>query len=161
MRTYKADDASIEIIEECVGASSDGIAAMLAAGREALSRHDVVRPQATIALVSDERIRELNKEYRNKDAVTDVLSFADNEGEQLHIRQKREYLGDIAISLPTAIAQAENFGHSVERELAFLTVHGLLHLLGYDHEDQEESCEMFALQGEILDSAGISRSNRP
>ena len=73
---------------------------------------------------------------------------------------KREYLGDIAISLPTAMRQGEEYGHGIRRELAFLTAHGMLHLLGYDHMTPEEEKEMFALQEEVMEKMGLSRDGK-
>ncbi len=104
------------------------------------------------AIVGDERIRELNNQYRAIDAATDVLSFANAEGEVLVEAPEAEapFLGDIAISLPTATRQADEIGQSLERELAFLTVHGVLHLLGYDHMTPEDEEKMLEKQREIM-----------
>jgi probable rRNA maturation factor len=122
--------------------------------------------EVAVTIVDDERIRELNRTYRNKDASTDVLSFAMNESleEEPDIRYddldeeiEEQLLGDIVISLPTAIRQAEEYGHSLERELAFLVIHGFLHLLGYDHMNEEDEKEMFTRQRAILEQLGISR----
>ncbi len=122
----------------------------------ALNMLGAPRAVVSAALVDDERIRELNRQYRGIDKPTDVLSFAAREGEQLHSGRKGEYLGDIAISLETAARQADEFGHSLSRELAFLTVHGVLHLLGYDHMVPEDEKEMRALQNKIMQRAGLS-----
>lgn len=122
-----------------------------------LALFDVKNPVVTIAIVDDARIHELNRYYRGIDRPTDVLSFAAREGTPLLQARKREYLGDIAISLPTAMRQAEEYGHGLRREIAFLTAHGMLHLLGYDHMEPEEEKEMFALQEEIMDLMGLSR----
>ena len=123
----------------------------------ALSFFDVAHPSVTIAIVDDERIHELNLRYRGIDRPTDVLSFAAREGMQLAQPGKGEYLGDIAISLPTARRQGEEYGHGIRRELAFLTAHGMLHLLGYDHMTPEDEREMFALQEEIMTKMGLPR----
>lgn len=108
--------------------------------------------EVSVALVDDEYIRSLNREYRGKDCSTDVLSFSLTEGEEPDIIDgpEEELLGDIIISLDTTIRQAEEFGHSVERELAFLTVHGMLHLLGYDHEQEAERQDMRSAEEEVL-----------
>ena len=90
------------------------------------------------------------------DRPTDVLSFPSNEGDALSAVPDG-FLGDIAISIDRAKAQAEEYGHSFERELSFLTVHGCLHILGYDHMNDEERQEMFALQDKILNDMGITR----
>lgn len=98
--------------------------------------------EISLLLTDDETIRQLNKEYRNKDKSTDVLSFP---------MEDEIMLGDIAISVNTAKRQAEEAEINLDRETAFLFIHGLLHLLGYDHEtSQEDEAEMFALQEKIL-----------
>lgn len=107
-----------------------------------------------IIFVDDKRIQELNSTYRKIDRVTDVISFAlcdDEENELI------DELGDIFIDLQQAFRQAEEYGHSIAREIAFLAVHGYLHLCGYDHMTKEEEEEMFALQEEILKKAKIER----
>lgn len=108
--------------------------------------------EVSVTFVDNERIRELNSEYRNIDRETDVLSFPTGDtGEGVT-------LGDVVISLEKAKAQAEEYGHSLEREIAFLTVHSVLHLLGYDHETgEEDEKEMFRRQDEIMDKLGITR----
>jgi probable rRNA maturation factor len=115
--------------------------------------------EVSVVLADDDYIHELNRQYRGKDCPTDVLSFALNEGEEPEIIDGPEesLLGDIIISLETATRQAGKFGHSLERELAFLTVHGMLHLLGYDHEKAQEQCEMRQEEEYILSLLGISR----
>ncbi len=107
----------------------------------------------------DESIRKLNFEYRDKDAATDVLSFALNEGDEPDIVDGPEemLLGDIIISLETASRQAEEYGHSMDRELAYLLVHGMLHLLGYDHMTEEDRTEMRFEEERILSKLGIVR----
>lgn len=124
--------------------------------------------EVALTFVDDEEIHELNKEYRGIDRPTDVLSFAMNEtlDEELDIVYELEegesmdvpdVLGDIVISVPTAIAQSEEYGHSVERELGFLFVHGFLHLLGYDHQDETSEAEMMGKQEAVLASVGLTR----
>lgn len=108
----------------------------------------------SIIFIDDEKMHELNKTYRNIDRTTDVLSFAleDNQKIKLPVRE----LGDIFISIPKMEAQAEEYGHSKKRELSFLTVHGLLHLLGYDHTISEEQEKLqFGLQDKILNDLNI------
>ena len=107
-------------------------------------------------MVDDETIHGINKDYRNVDRPTDVISFPSEEGEEI-IAPPDGFLGDLVISYPRAVAQAEEYGHSVRRELSFLAVHGTLHLLGYDHMTDEDSKNMFALQDEILDYIGVER----
>ncbi len=109
----------------------------------------------SITFVGEEEIKKLNKEYRNRDCVTDVISFAFEDASFLH--SKLRVLGDIYICIPRMLEQAKSYGHSSKRELAFLTVHGLLHLLGYDHIKKEEEAIMFAKQELILNGANIKR----
>lgn len=104
---------------------------------------------ASIVLTNDETIHIYNREYRNVDRPTDVLSFPADEGDDL-IAPPDGFLGDIMISVPAAIRQGAELGHSTERELAFLTVHGMLHLLGYDHMEPEDEEVMLARQREIM-----------
>lgn len=122
-----------------------------------------VEPESEISLtfVTNERIHEINLEYRQKDKATDVISFAmeelgEGEIEVVGANQPR-ILGDIIISIPKAKEQAEEYGHSFLRELGFLAVHGFLHLLGYDHETEEDEKIMFSLQRELLDEYGLQR----
>ncbi len=108
----------------------------------------------SVAVVSDEQIREMNAQYRDVDAATDVLSFANDEGEALAEAPEEDahFLGDIAISLQTAARQAEEIGQSLERELAFLTVHGVLHLSGYDHMTPEDEEKMLEKQRAVMNA---------
>ncbi len=110
----------------------------------------------TIAIVDDAEIRRMNMEYRGIDSPTDVLSFPAHEGFML-LSQPDAFLGDIAISVDRARLQADEYGHSIERELAFLTIHGMLHLLGFDHILKEDEEEMTALQDQILREMGCAR----
>lgn len=118
--------------------------------KKALKMEGVKSSVFTIILIDDEKMHELNKEYRGIDRTTDVLSFAfeDNNKMSYNIRQ----LGEIFISIPKMKGQAIEYGHSEKRELAFLAVHGLLHLLGYDHtKGVKEEKEMFSKQELVLD----------
>ncbi|HLS08539.1 rRNA maturation RNase YbeY [Lentibacillus sp.] len=117
--------------------------------------------ELSVTFVSNQEIKEINRNYRQQDRPTDVISFAMQEkvsnemdivGEDLPL-----VLGDIVISVDKAKEQAEEFGHSLERELSFLTVHGFLHLLGYDHMNQTDEAEMFGKQEAILGEFGIGR----
>ena len=111
-------------------------------------------PILSVTFVDNEFIHKMNKEYRNVDRPTDVISFAflDNEEnkEQLLKSKGPVCLGDIYISVDKAKEQAKEYGHPLKRELSFLFVHGLLHLLGYDHMNKEDEEVMFKLQDEIL-----------
>ena len=115
--------------------------------------------EVSLMFTDDETIHEMNLEYRVIDRKTDVLSFALEEGEEEEIfgGPEENLLGDIIISVETATRQAEEYGHSVEREMAFLALHGMLHLLGYDHMEEEERQEMRAQEEAILASLGITR----
>jgi len=107
----------------------------------------------SVTITDNEEIQSLNKQYRSKDAPTDVLSFPlyDENGDL-----DEEELGDIVISLERAAFQAQEYGHSLEREVAFLVAHSMLHLVGYDHEEDET--EMFQKQEEILNRLDLKRS---
>lgn len=109
-----------------------------------------------IILVEKEEIQRLNKEYRDIDKVTDVISFALEDDDTFHLEGYR-VLGDIYICIDRAKEQAEEYRHSFKRELSFLAVHGLLHLLGYDHMTKEEEKVMFSKQEEVLSRYGIKR----
>lgn len=122
--------------------------------------------EASVTLTDNESIKELNLEYRGIDKATDVLSFPLIE----YLNGKpqiqpvdtdpdsgRVFLGDIIISVEKAFEQAQNYGHSMERELSFLAVHGILHLLGYDHETETEEKLMFSLQEDILNEMRLFR----
>jgi len=115
--------------------------------------------EVSVTLTNNDHIREINLSYRNKDAATDVISFALNEGEEPEIIDGPEInmLGDIIISIERAMEQAEEYGHSLERELAFLTVHGMMHLLGYDHIEEEDRLEMRKEEEYVLGHLGITR----
>lgn len=106
-----------------------------------------------VNLINNEEIRSINKQYRHIDAATDVISFAfldEVEGE-LHISGDVPILlGEIFISVDKALEQATNYQHTIDREMSFLFVHGLLHLLGYDHQNEEQEKIMFNLQEDIL-----------
>jgi probable rRNA maturation factor len=132
-----------------VAVSTRGLGSWLAQAAPARARGEV-----TVALVSDARMRTLNRSYRNKDYATDVLSFPSDAG---------DYLGDIVIASGVAQRQADEAGHPASTELKVLALHGLLHLLGYDHETDKG--EMAKLEGRLRKQAGlkeglISRQSR-
>lgn len=112
------------------------------------------RGSIDLVLVDETEIRTLNNTFRHVDSVTDVLSFPSWEGEQQTCPQDGS-LGDIAICLSRAEEQAALYGHSLSRELAFLAVHGALHVMGYDHMTPEEELEMRTLQRKILKEMGL------
>ena len=117
--------------------------------------------EVSVTFVTSEAIQEINKTYRKKDMPTDVISFAMEELGEGEIEvidaDIPTMLGDIIISVERAKEQAESYGHSFERELCFLAVHGFLHLLGYDHGTEEQEKEMFGLQETILQAFGLKR----
>ncbi len=123
--------------------------------------------EMSLSIVSPEQIQELNKSFREVDKVTDVLSFptCDNPTrgaitvvcEDVNPETDLVNIGDIVICMERAKEQAKEYGHSLKRELAFLSLHGLLHLLGYDHIEEDDEKQMVALQKEILNQAGITR----
>lgn len=125
--------------------------------------------EVALTFVDDEAIHELNRDYRGIDRPTDVLSFAMNETldeepeiiyeleEDEELDDLTDVLGDIIISVDRAKAQSEEYGHSLEREIGFLFVHGFLHLLGYDHQDAESEAEMMGKQEAVLAQVGLTR----
>ncbi|SFU93563.1 rRNA maturation RNase YbeY [Alicyclobacillus macrosporangiidus] len=125
---------------------------------EAAARQEGVRGEVSVSFVSDEEIHELNRQYRGVDRPTDVLSFALQEGEPMPGGDDDlPLLGDVVVSVPTAVRQAEAYGHSVRREVAFLLVHGFLHLLGYDHPDEASEQDMMQRQERVLTGLGLTR----
>lgn len=115
--------------------------------------------EVSITFCDNKRIREINKKFRDIDRETDVLSFPlfDDDGMDAHVAELDCMLGDIVISLEKARTQAEEYGHSFEREVTFLCVHSMLHLLGYDHETSEEDeKDMRRRQTEIVDGLGLA-----
>ena len=122
--------------------------------------------ELSVTIVDNEEIKEINREHRGIDKATDVLSFPmlefDEEGNAIEcdydFSDDTVILGDIVISAERAMEQSKEFGHSFKREMAFLTVHSMLHLLGYDHvDDPEGEAEMIRKQKEILEGLGITR----
>ncbi len=117
--------------------------------------------EISLSFMDDEQIRALNREYRDKDCSTDVLSFPmlDDEMEEFELDDSIPILlGDIMISVPTAIRQAEEYNHSLKREILFLVCHSILHLLGYDHIDEAERVFMEEKQEYYLKKLGVTRS---
>ena len=109
--------------------------------------------EISVTFVDNARIHELNKQYRDKDAPTDVLSFALDEGDEepeVEDGEAEHLLGDVIISAPRAVEQGEEFGHGLTREMTYLAVHGMLHLLGYDHMEEADKRVMRAREEEIL-----------
>ena len=110
--------------------------------------YDGELPDVSFSLVGPDEIRALNRRFRDVDDVTDILSFpAENE---IDPESGREFLGDLIVCVERAKAQSEDGGHSLQDEISLLTIHGLLHLLGYDHGNPDEKAEMWALQDEYI-----------
>ncbi|MEJ8548010.1 rRNA maturation RNase YbeY [Brevibacillus borstelensis] len=157
---------SVEVLHEEIEPIGEQLEALIVRCLQTAAEREEVSGEVVVTLVDNERIHELNREYRNVDRPTDVLSFAMNEAgegemdiyiEEEEFDQFPNMLGDIVISLPKAEEQARDYGHSLERELGFLAVHGFLHLLGYDHQNEQEEKEMFSRQEEVLQKIGLTR----
>ena len=121
--------------------------------------YGVENGEVSVTLTNNAYIHKLNKQYRQIDRPPDVLSFALTESEEPAVDGGLDVnvLGDLIISVERAEEQAADYGHSVRREMAFLTVHGMLHLLGYDHMEEEERAEMEAEQRFVMEKLGIPR----
>ncbi|AFM42866.1 metalloprotein, YbeY/UPF0054 family [Desulfosporosinus acidiphilus SJ4] len=151
--SWEEESVSLELRDKLVGlldrAIQEGI--RLADGPE--------DAEVSLILVDDSRIHELNRDYRGVDRPTDVLSFALQEEteEEPDAEFEDDMLGDIVISVERAREQAIEYGHSFEREIVYLAVHGILHLLGYDHEDIQEKETMRAKEEEVMASLGLER----
>lgn len=144
------------------GLTEETLQAVVALAERVLRAYGRVDAEVGITLTDEETIHRLNRDYRGVDAPTDVLSFALEEGEDEPAAGEEEIpdlLGDIIICLPYARRQAEEYGHSFQRELLYLTVHGLLHLLGHDHQMEEERRRMRAEEEKFLAEAGWSRDD--
>ncbi|RZI04940.1 rRNA maturation RNase YbeY [Staphylococcus condimenti] len=114
--------------------------------------------ELSVTFVNKQEIQEINRDYRNKDKVTDVISFALEEDEpEIEGLDMPRVLGDIIICADVAKEQSDEYGHSFERELGFLALHGFLHLLGYDHMNESDEKERFGRQKLILDNYGLTR----
>ncbi len=111
----------------------------------------------SVIIVDDDIIQKLNRDYRKINKVTDVITFALEDENSFPIDSSRRLLGDIYISIDKAKQQAEEYKHSLKRELCFLSIHGFYHLLGYDHQNKEDEEIMFSKQEEVLSKYGIQR----
>ncbi len=149
MSTYPEELSFPEDMKETVRAAAEKVAVL----------YGVPTAEVSITLTDNAYIHALNRQYRQIDRPTDVLSFALNESEEPEIADGPavNVLGDIIISVERAEEQAAEYGHSVRREMAFLTVHGMLHLLGYDHMEEAERLEMEKEQKYVMKQLGIFR----
>lgn len=156
----------IDIYEDTVKPST--IALIQKIMEEALEIHNLKgNYEISLSFVDDEDIRDINLRFRNKDSKTDVLSFplfSEDEIKEVILTSEKTLnfsenvmLGDIIISVPTALSQAKEYNHSIERELCFLSCHSILHLLGYDHDTKERTEAMEAMQRTIMDKVGVTR----
>jgi probable rRNA maturation factor len=110
-----------------------------------------------VIFVDNDKIQQINREYRGIDRVTDVITFALMESDEAFVKGAEYELGDVFICVDRAIEQASSYGHSIEREMGFLAVHGYLHLIGYDHIEEEDEKVMFSIQEAILSKAKLKR----
>ena len=145
----------IEILTEEVTLTEEE-AALIRRACETALKSEGAAGDITVLVSLPERIRTLNRDFRQVDAVTDVLTFPAAEGESV-LTPPDGYLGDIMICYARAVEQAKEYGHPLSRELAFLAVHGTLHILGYDHMVPEEETVMRRRQREILEEMGETR----
>jgi len=154
MSTYVVD-----VIDETNSVSEQEKTLVINVLKTALVKEAIrIESELSVTFVTDERIHELNRDYRDKDQPTDVLSFALNEGdEQISDEGMPDLLGDIVISIPRAKSQAIEYGHDFQRELCFLAVHGFLHLIGHDHDSNENEVAMFKKQEDILSEHGLKK----
>jgi probable rRNA maturation factor len=150
-----ATEPSIEIEVQISPEFADQVAeSLLRAAARATLHYEVAAGQVTVVLTNDEEIKALNAAYLGRDRPTDVLAFGAQEqaGTFVAAPEAGAYLGDVIISYPRAVEQAAEQGHPVGQELRLLVVHGVLHLLGYDHAEAEEQAEMWARQARILEA---------
>lgn len=142
----KEQQEAINLIETCL--------------QQAAKVEEIPDVEVSVTITNDKEIQQINAEHRGMNRPTDVLSFPLYERDEEWMLEEGEdvvAIGDIVISLDRAIEQANDYGHSLSREIGFLAVHGFLHLLGYDHETPEEEKEMFERQNLILDQIGLRR----
>lgn len=148
----------IEILNETDIVLAEDLEALIVKATDKVFEYEDfdVEGEISVLFVDDARIRALNKEFRNKDEVTDVLSFPQYEAlKDDGVSDPFIYLGDVVISLEQATRQAEEFGHTLEREIIYLTVHSVLHLFGYDHMTEEDKKEMREKEKTVLRSLKI------
>jgi probable rRNA maturation factor len=141
------DDAWLDVLPDAQNVVETGVAATLAAV-ELDGQADVV-----VLLCNDAEMRELNREYRKKDKATNVLSFPAPKA--MRVKGVLEHLGDVALGLETCVREANEQGKTLKNHVMHLSVHGTLHLLGYDHMTDEEAEEMESLERDILEGLGV------
>ena len=146
------------------GSIPEALEADLTKAMNVVAELEALSPQTEvdITLVDDAAIHELNRTYRGIDRPTDVLSFALDEGEEepeVDDDEIEHLLGDVIISAPTAVRQGEEYGHGLEREMTYLAVHGMLHLLGYDHMEEKDKLIMRKREEEVLRRLDLAEEN--
>lgn len=147
----------VSIVEPFAASLSEGQLARIA--RRVLEAEGAPPAELSVTVTDDETVRALNRKYAGKDAVTDVLSFSQREGEELVAPPGGvPPLGEVVIAYPLALRQAGERGHSVQAEVTRLLVHGILHLLGYDHAEPEEERHMRAREEELAEAMGSDKS---
>ena len=144
----------IYLHDECGYLSSEG--RLLAAIRQVLTCHAREESEVTLALMNDEEVRSLNRQFRGQDRVTDVLSFPTSTNDGAKMEERDNYLGDIVIAYPYVQGVAFQGDQSVEDWLLLLAVHGTLHLLGFTHDDEAAQEKMWQVQASVLADFGIS-----
>lgn len=156
-----AVNAIISTLPEDLAVDSALSGTVLAAVAKVGELYGLENAEVSITLTDNPHIHEINREYRKVDRPTDVISFALNEGDEPEIEGGApiNVLGDLIISVERAKEQAAEYGHSVRREIAFLTVHGMLHLLGYDHIEEADRIEMRREEDFVMEKLGISRDD--
>ncbi len=163
MKTFRRDHISIEVDEQWKKETPTALLTQVATA--VLRLEDAPDKEVTIVIGNTMQIQALNRVYRNVDAPTDVLSFSAREGEEDFVSapEAENYLGDVIIAFPIAQRQASEHGISIAEELALLTIHGLLHLLGYDHATPKEEEIMFNRQKALLAQCitDANRKNEP
>ena len=145
-------DEEIDVAEKLVRQMTE--AAEICVGGEGLDPHFC---EVSFSFADEEEIRRLNAAYRDKDAVTDVLSFPQYDDLRELDNEEEICLGDVVICGRVARRQAEEYGHSYERELLYLFVHSILHLLGYDHMEEEEKRQMRIREEYVMEKIGLTR----
>ncbi len=149
---------TLEITNETEIVLESNLESLIQDAMTCVLKHESISADGEVSLlfVDNLKIQSLNREYRNKDSVTDVLSFPQYDSiKDDGIKESFIYLGDIVISLDQAKSQANEFGHSIEREIVYLVIHSLLHLLGYDHMTDIEKAEMRSHEKSIIKELGI------
>ncbi|MGI2326548.1 rRNA maturation RNase YbeY [Planococcus sp. YIM B11945] len=154
---------SIDFMDETASVDETNLQFVEKVLQHAAETEAIAAAELSVTFVTNDMIRDINNQYRGKNEPTDVISFAMEEMGDGEVEIVGELaprvLGDIIISLDRTKEQAADYGHSFERELGFLAVHGFLHLLGYDHMNKEDEIKMFSRQEEILSSLGITRNS--